>query len=88
VTSKLYSDNKWTGVLTGRRDSYLDCLLIEEKKLDNLFEVDHKAWLKNLKNTKEDVVKKQKQLEALLLHQGKQLQNFLVPTKIDARKPI
>jgi len=45
ISSKLHSDNKWTGVLMGRRDNYFECFTINEKELDRLFEIDNKYWL-------------------------------------------
>ena len=45
ISSKLHSDNKWTGVLMSRRDKYFTCLNIDEKGLDQLFENDNQHWV-------------------------------------------
>ena len=73
ITSKFYADNKWTGVLIGSKDAYFECLEIDQRKIDDVFELDHKFWLANLKKTKEDAAKKQKELESILDQQGSQL---------------
>ena len=59
----MHEDNKWTGVLMSRQKNYFDCLDVDERGIQDLFEDDHKFWLKNLQQTKNDVAKKQRELE-------------------------
>lgn len=81
MTSKLHADNKWTGLLTGKRTEYFDCLQVDEKALEKLFEQDHKFWLKNLQRVKDEVAERARQLEVLLENQGSELQQLLdIPT--------
>ena len=68
ITSKLFSDNKWTGVLVGPKNAYFRCLEIDERMIDNIFEADHKFWLDNLQKTKDTIGKQQQELKSLLTH--------------------
>ena len=79
ISSKLYQDNKWTGVLTGRRDQYLSCLQVDLKLLDGLLDLDHQHWLNSLRITKETIHQKQVELERLLTSQEQQLSRFFTP---------
>ena len=45
MARKLYADNKWTGLLMSKSESYFSCLDIDERKMDKVFEDDLKFWL-------------------------------------------
>lgn len=65
----MLADNKWTGLLTCKVYQYLSCLSFNVGDLDKLFELDHKHWLLKLKETKDGVAQKKKELDTLLSSQ-------------------
>ena len=79
ISSKLYSDNKWTGVLMSRRDKYFSCFTIDERELNNLFELDNQHWVDNLRKAQQDIQQTQRQLSQMLNSQEAELSTFLQP---------
>ena len=58
ITGKVLSDNKWTGMLAGKKDNYFKCISIDERSLDAMLEQDLNYWLLNLEKTKNESAQK------------------------------
>ena len=85
---QIHSDDNKKGVLTGKLESYTDCLSFARSNLNKLLNKDDKKWEENLEQTQKGFEKMTEKLQLLLVDHEVLLAKVLNPAQFIKKRQV